>query len=566
MIDCIVYMPSFRNKTMSINKQKIMRKNYFLLLWVLTCLFSLPQISYGQLSFNSIPVTTATVNVPYTYSSFAADATSTAPAMTCPTKPAWLNFAASGSTSMVTFGPTITAPGGIAGDVDGNTYVVKNGTNSSYIYKIAPDGTANTTWAAVDNGYIYAMNVDSGYLYVSYYINTPNGSSCIKKISLSNPAAGQTMVYNEANQNRLLSLVFRGGFIYCANYSDDQILKINPINGTAVNYVSVNKPFGLGFDTNGNLYIASYNLGMIYSYDGVTLSTKITGLIQPSDVKIDANRNIYVSIYSGGIIKYDPTFETSTVLVPTSTFTNAIWGMNLSPTGSLVFGLFNQNTCARIGTGAVLSGTPTSADIGPHNVTITATSSTETVSQNFVVTVQGPPTITNFPNLTGAVGAPITLTDPTSNSAGAFNYSSSNTAVATISGNTVTQLTEGTTTITATQASSGYYMQGTISCTLTVSKNLSIAFPESNAFVISPIPFSSHINITLPNSYTEDVIYVQIYDLSGRAVYNQKNAVENHNVIISDLKGNSDGSYYINLLDGNQNVIQSKHILKKSEY
>lgn len=77
---------------------------------VLCCLFSITQKSYGQLSFNSTPVTTATVGTPYTYSSFASDGTSNGPAMTCPTKPAWMSFAANGSSSMQTFGPTINSP------------------------------------------------------------------------------------------------------------------------------------------------------------------------------------------------------------------------------------------------------------------------------------------------------------------------------------------------------------------------------------------------------------------------------------------------------------------------
>ena len=84
-------------------------------------------------------------------------------------------------------------------------------------------------------------------------------------------------------------------------------------------------------------------------------------------------------------------------------------------------------------------------------------------------------------------------------------------------------------------------------------------------FVIYPIPFDSYINITLPDSYTEEVIYIQIYDITGRAVYNQKHLVDNHNVTINDLNQYSDGSYYINLLDGNQTVIQSKHVLKKAK-
>jgi hypothetical protein len=101
---------------------------------------------------------------------------------------------------------------------------------------------------------------------------------------------------------------------------------------------------------------------------------------------------------------------------------------------------------------------------------------------------------------------------------------------------------------------------------VTVDGTLKTAVPKSSPFLIYPIPFDSYINITLPDSYTEEVIYIQVYDLSGRVVYNQKHAVENHNVTLSDLKGFSDGGYYINLLDGNQKVFQSKHILKKSAY
>ena len=100
---------------------------------------------------------------------------------------------------------------------------------------------------------------------------------------------------------------------------------------------------------------------------------------------------------------------------------------------------------------------------------------------------------------------------------------------------------------------------------VTVGGTLNTAILKSSTFLIYPMPFDSHINITLPDSYTEEVIYIQVYDLSGRAVYNQKHAVENHNVTVGDLKAFSDGSYYINVLNSNQTVILSKHILKKTK-
>jgi hypothetical protein len=101
---------------------------------------------------------------------------------------------------------------------------------------------------------------------------------------------------------------------------------------------------------------------------------------------------------------------------------------------------------------------------------------------------------------------------------------------------------------------------------VTVDGTLNTGVPKNNTFVIYPIPFDSYINITLPDSYIDEVIYIQVFDLNGRAIYNQKLAVNNHNTTIDGLNNFSDGSYYIHLLDGKQNVIESKHILKKTKH
>jgi hypothetical protein len=64
--------------------------------------------------------------------------------------------------------------------------------------------------------------------------------------------------------------------------------------------------------------------------------------------------------------------------------------------------------------------------------------------------------------------AAFALTNPTSNSSGVFTYSSSNTAVATISGNMVTIVGAGSSTITATQAASGNYGSASATASLVV--------------------------------------------------------------------------------------------------
>ena len=77
--------------------------------------------------------------------------------------------------------------------------------------------------------------------------------------------------------------------------------------------------------------------------------------------------------------------------------------------------------------------------------------------------------LSNFSVTSRATGdAPFTLTAPVSNSAGAFTYSSSNPAVATVSGSTVTIIATGTTTITATQAATATHGSNSITATFTV--------------------------------------------------------------------------------------------------
>ncbi|HEU0152078.1 MAG TPA: autotransporter domain-containing protein [Arenimonas sp.] len=89
---------------------------------------------------------------------------------------------------------------------------------------------------------------------------------------------------------------------------------------------------------------------------------------------------------------------------------------------------------------------------------------------NAVVPV-GPPTLSNFNDINRTFGdADFALVPPTSDSAGAFSYTSSNPAVATVSGDTVTLVGAGTTTLTANQAADGGFTAGSTTATLTVAK------------------------------------------------------------------------------------------------
>jgi hypothetical protein len=85
------------------------------------------------------------------------------------------------------------------------------------------------------------------------------------------------------------------------------------------------------------------------------------------------------------------------------------------------------------------------------------------------------PAISVFSIATKTVGdSPFPITPPVSTSDGAFSYVSSNTLVATVSGNIITIVGQGTTTITATQAATANYTSGLRSTTLTVNQLIPI--------------------------------------------------------------------------------------------
>jgi hypothetical protein len=144
---------------------------------------------------------------------------------------------------------------------------------------------------------------------------------------------------------------------------------------------------------------------------------------------------------------------------------------------------------------AIISGR-TVTIIGSGTTTITAT---QDASGNFsegiidasLNVAQANPTITNFPTINKTYGdASFNLTNPNSNSSGAFNYISNNEAIATILGHTVTIVGSGNTTIRATQDASGNYLRGTKDASLHVAPaNPTITnFPTINK-TYGDIPF-----------------------------------------------------------------------------
>ena len=139
----------------------------------------------------------------------------------------------------------------------------------------------------------------------------------------------------------------------------------------------------------------------------------------------------------------------------------------------------NGNTVTMIQVGSVAI-TATQAETATYNSGIIQTS--------FSIT-KANPTFGTFSNLTKNLNTNnFTITPPISNSTGVFSYTSSNTTIATINGNTVTMLAVGTVTITATQAETTNYNSGTTTTTLTINNKTD---PTLTNFTISNQTYSN---------------------------------------------------------------------------
>jgi hypothetical protein len=116
---------------------------------------------------------------------------------------------------------------------------------------------------------------------------------------------------------------------------------------------------------------------------------------------------------------------------------------------------------------------------------------------------------------------PFQITPPTSNSEGAFTYSSSNTSVATVSGTTITILAAGSSVITASQAATGIFPTGSISTTFIVNKatpNLSNFNIPSKNYGDSPFQITQPPASNSSGAFTYSSSNTSVATVSGTTI------------------------------------------------
>ncbi|WEK20473.1 MAG: YDG domain-containing protein [Candidatus Pedobacter colombiensis] len=165
--------------------------------------------------------------------------------------------------------------------------------------------------------------------------------------------------------------------------------------------------------------------------------------------------------------------------------------------------------------------TATGLGKGTYTCTITDANGCSTTKS---VTVLEQAVISGFSIADQNYGSTLTLTAPVSNSTAAISYSSSNTAVASISGNVITALKPGTATITATQLATGNYTGATATATLTVlPKNITVSLNSTPA-ISKTYDGNTSATLSAANYTLNGLLGTDVVNVSGTATYNNKNS------------------------------------------
>ena len=354
------------------------------------------------------------------------------------------------------------------------------------------DGDGNMYFGCYGNGKVYKVDAVSKNITVfsnlgvsfmpggmaiwggNLYIISSNINSNLYKFALNNPGSGTII---KAGLGRGIA-IDNQGTIYVSKYSGaGNFFKI-PVSGpeqeisSGLTYIQ-----DLKVTPSGDLYFTRQN-NNIYKYisPGVNEAYLITGSAG-YDLDNGPDNELYVSNYASRIYKvtFGPSAPSNFTANATDSKVELSWNAVSGATGYTIYrGASSANTSDVLATGytgtSYTDNTVVNGTTYYYSITTTDALNRVSAKANAIsATPLATPTITANSDLFANVGdAAITITTPTSTSAGTFTYTSSNTAVATISGNKINVGSAGEAIITATQAASGAYGAATTTFKITV--------------------------------------------------------------------------------------------------
>jgi sugar lactone lactonase YvrE len=137
------------------------------------------------------------------------------------------------------------------------------------------------------------------------------------------------------------------GNLYVANFNDSTVSKVT-LGGTVTTFVSsqLNGPGGLAFDSTGNLYVANFRNSTVSKVTpGGTVSLFASGFANPAGLAFDSTGNLYVTNYNANTVS--EVTPGGTVSLFASGF-NAPFGLAFDSTGNLYVANYNANTVSEV--------------------------------------------------------------------------------------------------------------------------------------------------------------------------------------------------------------------------
>ncbi len=336
-------------------------------------------------TITSTPTLTVPYGTPYKYNIAATTEGGLETMFSATTMPSWLNFSNEGAPQAVQLGniPSGVVIGAVTSDDEGNIYTAAN--HGTTIYKIAPDGTTEEWCSDLTMSSVYDLCIANNFLYIARF---GESTKSVTRISLNAPSDGEETFISITGG--VTGLAYKDGFMYAISptTSTNTVNKIEISTKKMEFLISVEGSLNNGYsildiDSDGHLYFTSSYFDFVKKYDGESVSTLISGL--PSYVRgitHDDEGNFYLGL-STGIRKYTPGFTSEEVISETGN----TGGLTYTATGVLAYSISNTNQVYTLQAGAVLSGTPTKADLGEHTVIVQAANTVGSTQQEFTITV-----------------------------------------------------------------------------------------------------------------------------------------------------------------------------------
>ncbi|ETR68383.1 MAG: hypothetical protein OMM_10587, partial [Candidatus Magnetoglobus multicellularis str. Araruama] len=256
-------------------------------------------------------------------------------------------------------------------------------------------------------------------------------------------------------------------YLYIADRDNNKIRRVNLSSGIITHVATTSSPAGIGFDSGGNVYIASSN-DIIQKIDPVTLEIiTVAGILGNGG-------------YSG---------DTGPA---TSAQIDAPFGIAVDSHDHIYFPEFSNHVARKLIPSAIrISGTPTNDNVGDHAVTIEVDDGISTDSQSFTITVinvNTPPEIAVIPRQTiyvNAEGASMSFTATDDVTAGcdlSITYTTSDLSLLSVNN------------ISYTCSAGTYYLlltpttdqSGAVSITLTLSDGENLSATRTFTVIVSP--------------------------------------------------------------------------------